>query len=253
MLNGFVEPNKVLMVSSSTPKEGKTTVITNLAATFAQDNKKVLIIDADFVRPKISDIFKTRNQPGLIDILEGPKLFERVLGNHNLNGSKIDDIFVKSFVDGVYILPRGSLQSDFTDTLNYGIFEKLLATVKKSFDVILLDTPPALAFSYVSIAAQLCDGVMFVIGSGMKDRDLIMRTLNQLSAASSDSSFKVNTNGKMNKINSNPQERRSKIFGVVLNKVKYHRDEYYEYHRKYFRDYYSHMDKDSNGKKAVSA
>ncbi len=243
MLNGFVEPHKVLMVSSSTPREGKTTVLTNLAATFAQENKRVLIIDGDFVRPKIAEAFQVRNQPGLIDILEGPRLFKRIMENHILDSRKIDDIFVKTAVDGIYILPRGTLTSDFTDTLNYGIFEKLLAVTKKTFDIVLLDTPPALAFSYVSIAAQLCDGVLFVIGSGMKDKDLIKRTLSQLSAASSDWGFKTSSNGKSpKKVNGEAPFQKSKIFGVVLNKVKYQRDAYYEYHRKYFRDYYSNMD-----------
>ena len=76
MLNGFIDQNKVLMISSSTPKEGKTTIVTNLAATFAQENKRVLIIDADFVRPKVSSVFANLNtfkHPGFIDVLENPK------------------------------------------------------------------------------------------------------------------------------------------------------------------------------------
>lgn len=251
MINGFVEPNKTLLISSSTPKEGKTTVVTNLAVTFAQDNKRVLIIDADFVRPKINAVLKINNQPGLIDILENPKIIDRIINNSLKDSRKIDEVFVKTVIEGVYVLPRGSLTNKFSDSINFGIFQKLMTAVKNSFDVILVDSPPALAFSYVSVVAQLCDGVLFLIGSGMKDKDLIKRTLKQLSAASSDSSFKVNSNKNRNKGLAAVVDQKSKVFGVVLNKVKFYKDDYYEYHRKYFQDYYSNMSLKS--RKAVSA
>jgi succinoglycan biosynthesis transport protein ExoP len=257
MLNGFVEPRNALMVSSSTPKEGKTTVVTNLAATFAQENKRVLIIEADFIRPKIAGVLKTESSPGLLDILESPRLFQSMMENHTMDSQKIDNIFLKSSVDGVYVLPRGNLKEGVPEILNYGIFEKILNITKKTFDVVLIDTPPALAFSYVSIVAQLSDGILFVIGSGMKDKALIARTLNKMSAAASDSSFKGSSigenrqngqngqnglnglNGLNGQVGSSSAARQSRVFGVVLNKVKYQRDEYYEYHRKYFEDYYT--------------
>lgn len=264
MLNGFVGDSKVLMVASSTPKEGKTTMVTNLAVTFAQEGKRVLIIEADFVRPKIAETMKTVNQPGLLDILESPRLFKSILENYILDSRKIDRIFVKSSVDGVYVLPRGNLKTDYPDMINFGIMGKLLTLTKKVFDVIIIDTPPTLAFSYVSITAQLSDGVLFVIGSGMKDKRLINRSISKLASATSDRSFKASTNedyghypggnGGNGKNNSTPVAHHSKIFGVVLNKVKYHRDEYYEYHRKYFAEYYSTMNKKSKkAKKAVAA
>ena len=265
MLNGFIDQNKALLISSSTPKEGKTTIVTNLAATFAQENKRVLIIDADFVRPKVSSVFTNLNtfkHPGFIDVLENPKLFDRLVNHKGSENGKLDEIYLKTGIDGVYILPRGALTRKFTDTINYGLFQKFLTAVKKTFDVVLIDTPPALAFSYVSVAAQLCDGVMFVIGSGMKDKDLIKRTLKQLSAASSDNSFRFGggkpasarqTNGSHSNSNNMllKSAPKSRIFGVVLNKVKFHRDDYYEYHRKYFQDYYSNMD--LKKRKVVSA
>jgi polysaccharide biosynthesis transport protein len=260
MLNGFVGDSKVLMIGSSTPKEGKTTVATNLAATFAMEGKRVLIIEADFVRPKIAEVMQTVNKPGLLDILESPRLFKSILENHSQDSKKLDKIFVKSSVDGVYVLPRGNLKMDYPDMINFGILGKLLDLTKKIFDVIIIDTPPALAFSYVSITAQLSDGVLFVIGSGMKDKKLITRSINKLHAATSDGSFKPSTNGangqhldghfpggngSNGKSDPTPAPHHSKIFGVVLNKVKYHRDEYYEYHRKYFTEYYSTMNKKS--------
>jgi succinoglycan biosynthesis transport protein ExoP len=252
MLNGFVGDSKVLMIASSTPKEGKTTVVTNLAVTFAQEGKRVLIIEADFVRPKVAEVLNTVTKPGLLDILESPRLFKSIVENQVLDRKEIDKIFVKSSINGLYVLPRGNVKVDYPDMINIGILEKLLTLTKKVFDVVIIDTPPTLAFSYVSIVAQLSDGVLFVIGSGMKDKKLITRTINKLSAATSDSSFKASTNGGNGHYNSGDNERngktekfpsthRSKIFGVVLNKVKYHRDEYYEYHRKYFTEYYSTM------------
>ena len=263
MLNGFVGDSKVLMIASATPKEGKTTITTNLAVTFAQEGKRVLVIEADFVRPQVAKVLKTVNKPGLLDVLESPRLFKSILENHILDSKKVDKIFVKSLVDGVYVLPRGNLKMDYPDMINFGILGKLLTLTKKVFDVVIIDTPPTLAFSYVSITAQLSDGVLFVIGSGMKDKKLINRSINKLAAATSDMSFKPSTNGDhghypggngSNGKSDSPPTHRSKIFGVVLNKVKYHRDEYYEYHRKYFTEYYSTMNKKSKkSKKAVAA
>ncbi|MCH7624216.1 MAG: CpsD/CapB family tyrosine-protein kinase [Nitrospinae bacterium] len=262
MLNGFVGDSKVLMVASATPKEGKTTIVTNLAVTFAQEGKRVLVIEADFVRPKVAEVLKTVNKPGLLDILESHKLIQSILENHLLDNKKVDKIFIKSSVDGVYVLPRGNLRKAYPDMVNFGIFGKLLALTRKVFDVVIIDTPPTLVFSYISIAAQLSDGVLFVIGSGMKDKKLITRSINKLSAATSDWGFKPSTNGDNNghyprgngsngQIDSTPLVHRSKIFGVMLNKVKYQRDEFYEYHRKYFSEYYSTMNKSS--RKVIAA
>jgi len=241
MMNGFVEPNKVLMVSSSTPSEGKTTVITNLAATFAQEGKRVLVIEADFTRPKLAQILEVENKLGLLDVLGSPKLFQRVMESHIIDSNKIDTIFSKSSVEGVYVLSKGGSNGRHPDILNYGIFEKILTVTKKIFDVVLIDTPPTLAFSYISVVAQLSDGVLFVIGSGMKDKALIARTLDKLSAATAPASFKGKHNGHngQNGYTDSNAHAESKILGVVLNKVKYHRDEHSMYHRKYFQEYYS--------------
>jgi succinoglycan biosynthesis transport protein ExoP len=251
MMNGFVDPCKVLMVSSSTPSEGKTTVITNLAATFAQDGKKVLVIEADFTRPKIAGILKINNNVGLLDILGSPTLFKGLMEGHVVDSKKIDKMFLKSCVEGVYVLPKGNEKGGYHDILNYGVFEKILTVTRKVFDVVLIDTPPALAFSYISVVAKLADGVLFVIGSGMKDKALITKTLDKLSSATGPASFIGRANGQngQNRQNgqngqnghsgSNAQADESRIFGVVLNKVKYQRDEHYMYHRKYFKEYYS--------------
>jgi len=239
MMNGFVDKNKVLMVSSSSPSEGKTTVLTNLAATFAQDRKRVLIIEADFTRPKVANILKTENKFGLLDVLGSPKLFQRIMASHIADSSKIDEVFSKSPIEGVYVLSKGGPNGSQPDILNYGIFEKILTVTRKVFDVVLIDTPPTLAFSYVSVIAQLSDGVLFVIGSGMKDKEMIRRTLDKLTAATSDASFGGRANGDNGQKGSDSLVHQSKVFGVVLNKVKYQRDEYYEYHRKYFQEYYS--------------
>lgn len=249
MMNGFVDPNKVLMVSSATPSEGKTTIITNLAATFAQDGKRVLVIEADFTRPQVARILEAESRLGLLDILSSPKLFQRVIESHIIDSKKIDKVFVKSPVEGVYVLPKGNTSGEHPDILNYGVFEKILTVTRKIFDVVLIDTPPALAFSYISVVAQLSDGVLFVIGSGMKDKALITKTLDKLAAATSPASFKGKTNGhngrngqnggQNGQIDSNGHTDQSKIYGVVLNKVKYKRDEHYMYHRKYFQEYYA--------------
>jgi succinoglycan biosynthesis transport protein ExoP len=219
MLNTFVVPKQVLMVASSNPEEGKTTITSNLAATFAQQGKKVLIIDADLLRPSVHGLFETPPQPGLIAALEGKKTV-----NQSISRSK---------VKGVFVLPCGILgNKSSVDILTYDNFKNVLGQVKETFDVILVDTPPALGFSYTSIIAKLSDGVIFVIGSGKSTRELVGKSLKQFAEC----------DGLGNISRSSTQ-----IVGIVLNGLSFKKNKHYDYYQKYLKNYYGYESDDNNG------
>ena len=169
MMSPLVETKKVIMVSSSTPQEGKTTIISNLALSLVQQNKRVLIIDSDCVKPKIHLIFNTAVEPGLIEVLEGK--------------ATLDDSIVESHVKNLFVLPVGILSDQFTEALTEKGLAEIINKAKSKFDFILIDTPPVLAFSYVSIIPKLSDVVLFIIGSGINHKEIISRSMKQLTMA----------------------------------------------------------------------
>jgi len=221
-LNAFMNPKQVLMVSSSNPSEGKTTVTSNLAVIYAQQGKRVLIVDADFIKPTVNKVFKTKGKPGLINYLE-----EKV---------SLDEVIVETRIDGISIIAGGSMSKTSLENLKHDSFHDLLKTLKDEYDIILVDTPPALAFAYVTHIAQICDGVLFVVGSGLNDKELVGRTLKQLCAASDsvNGSAQSSGNGASREI---APRHRAKIVGIVLNKANQQNASYY-YHKKYFKSYY---------------
>jgi capsular exopolysaccharide synthesis family protein len=225
-LNAFLGPKQVLMVSSSNPNEGKTTVTSNLAVIYSQQGKKVLIIDADFIKPTVNKVFKTKGKPGLINYLE-----ER---------SSLDEVIMETRIDGISIIPGGSMTKTSMDNLKHESFGELFKILKNEYDIILVDTPPALAFAYVTNVAQICDGVLFVVGSGVNDKELVGRTLKQLCTTAqpvngySHSSGNGGSNGGSAEVSI---PHRARIVGIVLNKANQQNDSYY-YHKKYFKSYY---------------
>ena len=76
-------PLKTLLVTSSAPAEGKTTILVNLAISFSEEGKRVLIIDSDLRKPKIHKFFEIESYPGLTEILLGSKKLEEVIKNIN--------------------------------------------------------------------------------------------------------------------------------------------------------------------------
>jgi len=221
-LNAFLNPKQVLMVSSSNPNEGKTTVTANLAVIYAQQGKKVLIVDADFIKPTVNKVFKTKSKPGLINYME--------------EKNSLDEVIMETKIDGISIIAGGSMSKTSMENLKHLAFRDMLNILKDEYDIILVDTPPALAFAYVTHIAQICDGVLFVVGSGLNDKELVTRTLKQLCAASDSVSGggQPSDNGASKVI---APRHRAKIVGIVLNKANQQNDSYY-YHKKYFKSYY---------------
>src|SRR5216683_5822200 len=152
-------PLKRVLVTSSVPAEGKTTVAANLAhSIMRQPDRRVLLIDADLRASRMHQLLGAPGGPGLSDYLRGEADECAVIQN----GSE----------GNLCLIPSGSEVSNPSELLLGDRMKKLLDLVTPVFDWIILDSPPALAVHDASILADLCDGVLFVVKAGETDHRL---------------------------------------------------------------------------------
>lgn len=181
--------NRMIMVTSSNPGEGKTTTSANLSVVFAQQGKKVLLIDADFRKPIVHNVFKKRNDIGLSSILIKQVPFIEAIKKTKMNN--------------LYVLTSGPSPPNPSELLSSKSTKNLLAALNKEFDFIIIDTPPVLIVTDAQILANQCDGVVLVINYGKTKIKHAEKAKNLLLNA------------------------KAKILGAVINNTKDHYHDYY--------------------------
>jgi polysaccharide biosynthesis transport protein len=142
----------VTMITSAMPKEGKTVVSSNLAASFVQMGAKTLLIDTDLRRGRLHRLFGLRKSPGLSDVLLGKV--------------PLDDALRSGGRENLTILSAGQHLESGTELLGSQKFTDLMQELRGRFERIIVDTPPVLGLSETSILQRHVDGVLFVIWSG---------------------------------------------------------------------------------------
>lgn len=155
----FLSPDrdtKVIVTTSSLPKEGKSTVSANLAAVSADHGNKVLLIDADLHRPQQHHIWELTNEIGLSNII--------------FNLSKLSNA-IKSVAFNLDVLPSGTLPPNPLSLLESRQMETLIESLKKNYDYIIIDTPPLLLFPDALVSGKIADGVLLVARPGLIDRE----------------------------------------------------------------------------------
>ena len=157
-------PPQLVIVTSPGPGEGKTTFATNLAAAAAATGRRTLIIDGDVRRARLHKLFDTPLYPGLTELLTADKLAGDVVESPHIR---------QTSVPGMYLLPAGSLQAGESpaEILFSPWLAVVLAALKQEFELILVDTAPALHFPDARLLGKLSDGVVLVIRSGVTQRD----------------------------------------------------------------------------------
>lgn len=146
-----------IMVTSAGPAEGKSTVASNLASTYAQEGKKVLLIDADMRKPTMHYIFPVRNNLGLSTILSGHSLLK-----NTTKGTAVPNLD---------LLPAGPIPPNPAELLTQPAMDRLMKELIAIYDLVIVDAPPILSFSDAQIIGNKCKNALLVIHSGRTVRD----------------------------------------------------------------------------------
>jgi len=153
------QPLKKILITSSTPAEGKTFVAANLAQSFIrQTDRRVLLIDSDLRASRLHLHLGAPEKPGLSDYLRG-----------DCDEFKIIQVGVGG---QLCLIPGGNDVTNPSELLHSERMKQLLDRMSELFDWIILDSPPALAVHDASILADMCDGVLFVLRAGSTDYEI---------------------------------------------------------------------------------
>lgn len=188
-------------ITSSAPKEGKSTTISNLAITVAQGGQKVLLIDCDLRRPVLHAVFGYNKEPGITNYLVGRAI--------------IDDIIRTSPIRNLDVITSGTIPPNPSELIGSERMKEFLAEMQKRYDLILIDTPPVIAVTDGQIVSTLVDGMLLIISSGVTQTELAKRSKELI--------LKVG----------------GKVIGLVLNNfdISNTYGSYYKYYR-YYNYYY---------------
>ncbi|WP_447980626.1 CpsD/CapB family tyrosine-protein kinase [Candidatus Nitrospira bockiana] len=159
-------PLKSLLVTSTQPGEGKTTVTVNLACALSLAGKKVLVVDADLRKPRLHEHLRCSRAPGLAEILQGDEGIDKAIQTVTVASGTGERTFTLDFI------PSGKAVRNLFRLLSDLKLKTDLAFLRNTYDVVLLDTPPALAVNDVLVLAPGVDGILFVLACGLvKERD----------------------------------------------------------------------------------
>ncbi len=174
-------PRRVVLVTSTGPEEGKSTVLSNLAVSLAHSGRRTLVIDTDLRRPSIHRFFRIPSDRGLADLLAGDATPEETI--------------LASHVQGLDVLPCGTQAPNPAELIESIRLQELLARLREGYDYVLLDSPPSGGLIDSSLMCSLSDGLLFVVEPGRFDLRVVRAALRQLERAG------------------------GRIYGVVLNKA----------------------------------
>ncbi|MBI5303636.1 MAG: polysaccharide biosynthesis tyrosine autokinase [Chloroflexi bacterium] len=201
--SGIENPTGALVVTSANPGEGKTTTAANLAVTMAQAGRRVVLLDTDLRRPMVHKLFGFSNEVGLSSLFldDAPAL---------------DRVMHPTAIATLRVITSGPLPPNPAEMLDSAAMKQILHDVRAQSDMVILDSPPALAVADASILGAQCSGAVMVIDAGRTRSDVSRRALQTL------------------------KQTGVKVFGVVLNKLSTRRAGGYA---SYY--YYSSKDKET--------
>ncbi len=162
-------PARNIAFTSSSPQEGKSATLANMAISFAQLGERVLAVDADLRKPRLHKIFQVRNMTGLSGYLTGR--------------AGLEDAVQKTAIDNLWVLPGGPHPPNPAELLNSRRMKELLGLLKEQYDIVLIDTPPVLAVIDPVIVSSLTDSTVLVLRTGKVTRKLLSRTIEELRKA----------------------------------------------------------------------
>lgn len=184
---------KSIVITSAGPGSGKSIVSANLAATFASEDKRVLLVDADLRKPTVHKTFRVRNNDGLTTLLTD-------------RNAKLENVIYPTHVKGLYALTSGAIPPNPAELLASKRMNELMKELEGKFDLIVYDMPPIIAVTDAQIMASKVDGTIFVLPKSQASKEEVLKSKELLEM--------VNAN----------------VLGAVFNRVEKASDNYYYYY-----------------------
>jgi polysaccharide biosynthesis transport protein len=201
----FMSPDeafRTMLVTSSAPREGKTTTVISLGIAMAQSGSRVLLIDSDMRRPRLNRAFGVSGDIGLSSVV--------------VADSTLSDAIKSTEVPGLFILPCGPIPPNPSEMFHSKAFAAILETVRSQFDRVLLDSPPVNAVADAVVLATQVDGVTLVPKGGFTNRANAQRAVRVL------------------------QDVKARIFGATLNDVDVTDPRYGDFYAAYHQYEYAY-------------
>ena len=194
-------PPQVILISSAKPSEGKTSITTLESIVFALNGARVLLIDSDLRRPSVHLRFRIANKVGLTSVLTGKAGVEEA-------------IVPVTALPSLHILPAGPIAPMPAELLGSLQMQRMVESLRASYDFILIDTPPVLTVTDAAVLVSVSDGVVLVLRYGQATRNVVARASEILLRSG------------------------AHLLGVVLNAVDLQSSDYAEYYGRAYNDYY---------------
>ncbi len=204
---------RLIVFTSASPKEGKTTTVCNLGIGLAEVNQSVLLIDGDMRKPRLHSVFDVSNSHGFSDLL---------LEKTPLDAEALETACVPTSVPGLYVLPSGGSRRGASSLLHSARLPELLSLLRGRFDTVLIDTPPMVNIADARMFGGFADGLILVLRSGVTTRDAALLATNRFA------------------------EDGIPVLGTILNFWNPNTPGY-GYYRNYYQGYYHYYGKDSGG------
>ncbi len=199
LLSSPAERQRAVLITSAKPEEGRTSVACNLAISLGQSGRRVLLVDANFHRPMLPEVFPKIRREGLSNVLVGQ--------------SALGDLITPSGLPNVDLLSTGPIPPNPAELLSGNYFRDLIEQATRLYDQVLFDGPPLLLVSDGLVIAGAVDGVVLVVRAKSTSRGVVMRAREQL------------------------ERVHARMFGAVLNAARIARGGYYREQIRSFYDY----------------
>jgi Mrp family chromosome partitioning ATPase/capsular polysaccharide biosynthesis protein len=205
---GLEQPVKVVLVTSALPGDGKSTVSTNLAYSFAESGARTLLVSADLRRPQVEHLVSASTDRGLVELLgemaearqheRGSSALRtpRARPDRMLIGAAAIESWCHQDTPNLFVLPAGRRIANPVEILGSAVAKEFFERAAEDFDVVIVDSPPVLAVADAIVLSQFADGVLVVTSLQKTQRDALSRTLEIL------------------------RNRQTNLLGLVLNRVR---------------------------------
>jgi len=179
---------KTFLFTSASPGDGKSTIAANVAVVFAQEGKRVLLVDADMRKPTVHYTFHKTNTLGLSNLLT--------------RQAELSEVVRKSEV-GLDVITCGPIPPNPAELLGSKTMTTVMENMKSQYDIVIFDAPPVLSVTDAQILSNKCDGTILVLSAGETEKEGIVKAKEALVSS------------------------QANIIGAVLNNFVMDKDHYY--------------------------